>query len=147
MIDITKLINTIISQIPGIIIGGISTATFLIGKGYVEIYFEKIKRINKHKLYVAKHVLDLCNEASSSSYSKRPRDYEHALSVITNVSGIDNRIEVNMRKLISLWVLIAHREHPNMSPDDLSLNIEMRKEVDINREILINWANKIRLDT
>lgn len=143
--NMKEIINVIVKQLPGLIIGGISTTIFLFLKGYLSLYFEKIKRVNKHKLNVAKQVLELCHEASSSAYSKLPRDYEHVLSVITNVKGIDKTKGAIMNKFVSLWVLITFIKRPKMTNEDVEFDFELKNEIEEKKEILMEWANNIRL--
>jgi len=113
--------------------------------GYIKSYFVEKERRDKHKREVARQVLKLCNEASTNSFRKAPRDMEHINSVLTDLEGIDKDMSVEMEKFSTSWQLIPReRSRGDLSSDDarfLKSNIDRAER---KRKILISWANKIR---
>lgn len=66
-----QILNQIINQFPGFILGVVSTAITIFVGGFSKLIFGEIKRIRKHKLNVAIEVHKLCNEASLGNYKKK----------------------------------------------------------------------------
>jgi hypothetical protein len=122
--------------------GGIVT---LLWKGFLKEFFDERKRIAKHKLNVARHVLKVCNEASTGNFKRPPRDIEHIHSVLTDVEGFNSDMEKTMTSFISLWQHVVHLSENRLkravNEKDFTKTL---RDVEKKRKILVGWANKIR---
>ncbi len=102
----------------------------------------------KLKLQVARHVLGICNEASTGNFRKASRNTEHVNSVLTNLDGVDEKMEVVMNSFVSLWGrLVEHSGKAEQGEPGRKHYVEMLNEVEQKRKILVAWANKIRAGT
>lgn len=129
-----------------LIIGGITFACGLYFRGFTKEWFDNRARVAKHKLNVARHVLEICTEASTNHFSKAPRDMEHVHSVLTNVEGLDKEIEAVMNSFVSKWQMLVTMKNTNdLSNDGVKYTAELMADVEENRKILVEWSNKIRV--
>ena len=144
MIDILQ-ITQILNKLFPYIIGAIGGIASLYASGYCKEYFDERARIAKHKREVARQVLQICNEASTSNFKLLPRDIEHVNSVLTNVEGINSNMEAIMNRFISLWQLIAQISQSHLGKEETKDLREMLKEVEEKRKRLVDWANSIRI--
>lgn len=142
---ITEVINTIIGQLPGFIFGVAATLLVAVGTGFIKEYFDERARKKKHKLEVARHVLRICNEASTNNFRKAPREMEDVNSTLTDLEGIDEEMSTKMAEMVSSWSTFSReRSKGDLSPDDVKFAKDQLDRAENNRMILIAWANKIR---
>jgi hypothetical protein len=129
-----------------LIIGGITFACGLYFRGFTKERFDNRARVVKHKLNVARHVLEICGEASTNHFATAPRDMEHIHSVLTNVEGFDKKVEVVMNSFISKWqMLVTMKNTKGLNNDGAKYTAELMIEIEKDRKTLIEWANKIRV--
>ncbi len=132
----------VVTAVGGILLGVIGS----FGSGFVKEFFDERARKAQHKREVARHVLQICNEASTCSYRHSPRDVEKINSTLTNLEGFDHKACVTMEKFSSSWQCFA-REHSKgkMTPEDVRFAKEQLDDAEEARKILVPWANKIRI--
>lgn len=139
-------LNDFFSKLTPYIIGAILGIAGTFVTGFAKEFFDERARRFKHKLEVARHVLRVCNEASTGNFRKTPRDMEHVNSVLTNLDGIDAEMGVVMNSFVSLWGRLV--EQSGMAEQDevgRRHYVEMLSEVEQKRKILVAWANRIRV--
>lgn len=138
-------IRQFLSSAQPYIIGAIGGIISLFASGFLKEFFDERKRKAKHKRDVARQVLKICNEASTGNFKCAPRDIEHINSVLTDVEGVDKKMVLTMTSLISLWGrIIEHSEKSNQSNASEGHYVEMLRDVEEKRKVIITWANKIR---
>lgn len=138
--------DKIISTIMPYILGGIAGFGSAFLPGFAKEFFDERARRFKHKLHVSRHVLGICNEASTGNFRKPPRDMEHVNGTLTNLDGIDTEIGAVMNSFVNLWGrLVEQSEELEQNKDKSKFYIEMLNEIEKKRKILVIWANKIRV--
>lgn len=145
---VIQIVDTIKQNVDFItlIIGGITFACGLYFRGFTKEWFDNRARMAKHKLNVARHVLEICNEASTNHFSKAPRGMEHIHSVLTNVEGLDKKIEPVMNSFVSKWqMLVTMQTTKALSNDGEKYIGELMANIEENRKVMVAWANKIRV--
>lgn len=146
MEDLILFIKSLAGQLPGFVAGVISALLVAYGSGYIAEYFTERGRIAKHKRDVARLVIKICTEASTSSYCNTPRDMERVNSVLTDLEGIDKEMCLDMETLISSWgVLSRRRSNGKLGTEDIVFATDLRNRAEEKRLKLITWATKIRL--
>jgi len=141
MTFVTKFLN----QLPGFIIGVLSTLTITFGSGFIKEFFDERTRTAKHKRNVAREVHKIINEASSGNYRKAPRDIEYANGVLTDLDGVDEKMGICMNSFVNLWNrIIGASKQTEQSERGEKYLINMLNEIEINRKELSTWANKLR---
>jgi hypothetical protein len=142
--SIQLLVVSLLNQLPGILIGVVSTLVLLFGTGFIKEFFDERARIKKHLLSVAQDLLQICNQASTYNYKLFPRDRENVNSVLTNVEGIDNELGKVFNNFVNIWYLIANLSQTRMGKNETQDYREMLKKIDSQRSVLTTWANKFR---
>jgi hypothetical protein len=97
--DIAHLIATYAFPV---LVSGAVGFYFNFAGGFSKEFFDERARKKKHKLNVAQHVLQICNEGFTMHYIESPRDIEHVNSVINNLKGIDEDVEQTIHALCTL---------------------------------------------
>lgn len=138
-------LNNIIDKLTPYIIGAILGIVGTFVTGFAKEFFDERARRFKHKLNVARHVLEICNEASTGNFRKTSRNTEHVNSVLTNLDGVDEKMGVVMNSFVSLWGrLVDYSEDTRQGESGIRHYAEMLNDVEQKRKTLVTWANKIR---
>lgn len=146
MESLIEFIKTIIGQFPGFIFGVAATLFITAGTGFIKEFFDERARKRKHELEVARHVLGICNEASTGNFREPPREMEHINSTLTDLEGINEEMSVKMTEFVSSWRTFSReRSNGDLSPDNVKFAKGELDRAEKNRKILITWANKIRV--
>lgn len=128
-----------------LVIGGAIGFYFDFARGYSKRYFDEKDRVKRHQLEVARHVLRICNEASTGSFRVAPQDIEDVNSTMTDLDGIDEKLGAKMTEMIASWGTFAReRGNGGNTGDDAKFLKEQFDRAETNRVILIDWANKVR---
>lgn len=126
-------------------IGAIFGVVSLFASGFLKEFFDERARIATHKRNVARHVLKICIEASTNNFRVVSREMEDIYSALTDLEGIDKKMNGEMEKFVSSWGTFAReRSKKNLSPDDVKFAKSELDRVEEKRKILVTWANKIR---
>jgi hypothetical protein len=127
------------------IIGGIGGVITLFASGFLKEFFDERDRKAKHKRNVARHVLQICIEASTNSFIVKPREMEDIYSALTDLEGINKEMALNMDQFVSSWQFISRIQKLDSLRGDKKLFKEHFDRVEEKRKILVDWANKIRV--
>lgn len=139
-------IEQIFSKILPYIIGAIGGIVSLLASGFLKEYFDERTRIAKHKRNVTRQVLKICNEASTGNFRRSPRDIEHINSILTDLEGIDKKMEIIMNGFVNLWErIIEHSKKTGQEETGRKYYAEMLNDIEEKRKKLTFWANKIRV--
>jgi hypothetical protein len=144
--DIHQFIDTY--ALPVIISSVISGAVgfyFNFARGFSKEFFDKRARKEKHKLNVAQHVFQICNEADTNSFRVLPKDIEHINSVKKNVKALDEKVGNTMTEFISSWYTFARGRKNESRAEDIRFLDREHKQAETRMMKLLEWANKIRI--
>lgn len=117
-------------------------------KFFIEWRENSIRR-QKEKRHCLDKVIDICTEASSSTYKKQPRDKEHILRIITDLETVDKEMAKLLERLFTNWQLLAQSPSTkeylggNNSSENRH-NFQLIQEADEARIELIKRAKKKR---
>jgi hypothetical protein len=146
MNGISEFITTILGQLPGFIFGVAATLLVAVGTGFIKEFFDERARKKKHKLEVARHVLRICNEASTGNFRHAPREMEDINSTLTDLEGVDKEMETIMNSFVNLWGrLVEASGKAGQGEAGQRHFIEMSNDIEEKRKALITWANRIRV--
>jgi len=145
--ELNNIFLTILGQLPGFIAGIISALIIAMATGFIKEFFDERTRKKKHRLEVARQIIKICNEAETNFYGQPPRDIEHINSVTIDTLGIDKKVGTQMKEFIDMWIGVNSfiKEHPPNTVPNVEKRDRIVKEITIRKEILVDWANKIRI--
>ncbi len=141
--DLT-LIYKILQFIFPYLVGVVSGIGGMYFSGLLNEHFKEKARVAEHKRNVAKHVLKICNEASTKNFNKQPREIEDINSALTDLDGIDLEMGKVFNNFVTDWGLISGEKVRTYSDfDDKEYLAELRNDVEKKRKTLVDWAAKI----
>ena len=140
MLSLTDILKTLQPYVIGFIFGVIT----LFVTGFSKEFFGERERKAKHKREVARHLLNICNEASTVNFRQPPKDIGKINATLTDLEGINTEIEKIANSFVSSWQIIYSLVRPGMSSDERKHLVELLDEIEIKRKELVNWANKLR---
>ncbi len=139
------LLSSIKSQLPGLLIGAVSGVCVTLWAGISSRVFRNIDRVAKHRLQVAQKVHEICAEASSSNYTKLPRDREHVISVIANVRGFDEELgDIFEWFLINWEAMHVLSGKKIINEEEENLYYSLLEKLESGHDTLLKWANQSR---
>ena len=83
MSSLGLFVSTLQPYVIGRIFGVIGT----FATGFSKEFFEERARVAKHRREVARHVLRICNEASTGNFKQAPREIGDVHAALTDLAG------------------------------------------------------------
>ncbi len=133
------------SQASGLVIGGLVGFIGSIWYGFVDRLYKEHDRKKTHKLNVAKHVLDICEEGSVRNFEVAPQNIQKVHRYMTDLDGVDQSMGKVLNDLVGGWLIYSfNQKQQGRELEELEMRIATGRELEANRKTLIAWANKIR---
>lgn len=140
-----SFMELLVSQAPGLLLGGLVGFIGSIWYGFVDRLYKEHDRKKVHKLNVARHVLDVCEEGSVHNFEVAPKDIKKVHRTITDVEGFDKEMGKVLNELVSGWLIYSFKQtHLGREFEDLEMRISTGRVLEANRMKLQIWANRIR---
>jgi hypothetical protein len=140
-----SFVELLVSQAPALALGGLVGYIGSIWYGFVDRLYKDHDRKKAHKLNVARHVLDVCEEGSLRNFEVAPKDIKKVRRTITDVEGFDKEMGKVLKDLVGGWLIYSFKiTHTGREFEDLEMRISTGRELEANRKKLQEWANKIR---
>lgn len=137
-----QFMDALVKQLPAFLVGGVIGTFF---KGFTKEFFDERSRIAKHNRNVARHILKLCNEASSSNYHIKPRDMEDVHAAMNDLEGVNKSMNKHLISFVAQWQLIViDYQARNTGINVERTIIETQNDIEHHYKILVDWANGLR---
>jgi hypothetical protein len=125
--------------------------------GFSKEFFAERARKKRHKIEVARKVLNICTEAKTGDFLLVPSSMEEVNRTLANVEGVDEKMGVAMTNMVNSWITLARLDaNGGLSDEARRFERELLKNpTQLNRSAMLNyakeenrvlviWANKIR---
>jgi hypothetical protein len=143
--DILKALGNIVTVGFPYLVAGAVGFYFNFAGGFSKEFFAERARKKRHKINVANEVHRLVNEASTGNFTVVPRDAEHTNAVMTDLDGVDEEMGKVITVFVARWYQIANMDTQGLQRIESTKHLmELRKEVEEKRVILIEWSTKVR---